>query len=214
MRFFTVAVAALSATIAVAHPTILKTVAECEAAYDFCRSGDNPDRNFSACASEHASCLAAAAAAAATTGKFTNETIHYTTQVVTAYTTYCPVPTTISHGNKTYTVTEATTLTITDCPCTITSPATPVPTAPAPGKSECEAMYDFCRSGDNPDRNMSLCESQYAACKAGASPSSGVAHPTSGMLPSPTGSRPQFTGAASSMKPACGFLALGALAFL
>ncbi|KAL5344634.1 hypothetical protein ACLOAV_010326 [Pseudogymnoascus australis] len=312
MRFFTVAVAALSATIAVAHPTILKTVAECEAAYAICRSGDNPDRNFSTCASEHAACLAALGAAS--TGKFANETDHYTTQVVTAYTTYCPVPTTISHGNKTYTVTEATTLTITDCPCTITIPATPVPTgpaagksecetqydfcrsgdnpdrnmslcasqyaeckagtssapgpvptapvpgksecetqydscrsgdnpdrnmslcasqnadckagtssvsapgpvstAPAPGKSECEAQYDFCRSGDNPDRNMSLCASQYAECKAGASQSSGVAHPTSGMLPSITGSRPQFTGAASSRKPAYGFLALGALPFL
>lgn len=261
MRFSTLAVAALSATLAVANPTVLKSVGQCEATYDFCRSGDNPDRNFSTCASEHASCLAAAAAA--TTGKFTNETVHYTTQVVTAYTTYCPVPTTITHGSKTYTVTEATTLTITDCPCTISGPAAPVPTAPAPGKSaceteydfcrsgdnpdrnmslcesqyadckagtssapgpvptapapgksECEASYDFCRSGDNPDRNLSLCESQYAECKAGASPSSGVAHPTSGMLPSPTGSRPQFTGAASSMKPAYGFLALGALAFL
>ncbi|KFY02340.1 hypothetical protein O988_02200 [Pseudogymnoascus sp. VKM F-3808] len=97
-----------------------------------------------------------------------------------------------------------------ECKATTSTAPGPVPTAPAQGKSECEAMYDFCRSGDNPDRNMSLCESQYAGCKAGASPSSGVAHPTSGMLPSPTGSRPQFTGAASSMKPACGFLALGA----
>ncbi|KAJ4265650.1 clock-controlled protein 6 [Fusarium torreyae] len=45
-----------------------------------------------------------------------------TTEVVTAYTTYCPGPTEIVHGDKTYTVTEATTLTITDCPCTITKP--------------------------------------------------------------------------------------------
>ena len=43
------------------------------------------------------------------------------TNVVTAYTTYCPYPTEIVEGNKTYTVTEATTLTITDCPCTRTT---------------------------------------------------------------------------------------------
>jgi hypothetical protein len=61
-----------------------------------------------------------------------------TTEVVTAFTTYCPKPTTISHAGVTYTVTEvryvnvtvcpqqqltltqATTLTITNCPCTIT----------------------------------------------------------------------------------------------
>ncbi|KAF4493627.1 clock-controlled 6 (CCG-6) [Fusarium agapanthi] len=48
--------------------------------------------------------------------------VTYTTEVVTAYTTYCPGPTEIVHGDKTYTVTEATTLTITDCPCTVTKP--------------------------------------------------------------------------------------------
>jgi len=46
----------------------------------------------------------------------------YTTEVVTAYTTYCPAATQITHGGVTYTVTEATTLTITNCPCTITKP--------------------------------------------------------------------------------------------
>jgi len=46
----------------------------------------------------------------------------YVTEVVTAYTTYCPEPTKITHGGKTYTVTKATTLTITDCPCTVTKP--------------------------------------------------------------------------------------------
>ncbi|EME46411.1 hypothetical protein DOTSEDRAFT_51901 [Dothistroma septosporum NZE10] len=35
------------------------------------------------------------------------------------YTTYCPSPTVLSVGNKTYTVTTATTLTITDCSCTV-----------------------------------------------------------------------------------------------
>ncbi|OAQ61892.1 mmc protein [Pochonia chlamydosporia 170] len=44
------------------------------------------------------------------------------TEVVDQYTTYCPGPTQITHGTKTYTVTAPTTLTITDCPCTVTKP--------------------------------------------------------------------------------------------
>ncbi|PRT54763.1 hypothetical protein B9G98_02383 [Wickerhamiella sorbophila] len=51
------------------------------------------------------------------------------TTVVTAYTTYCPEPTTICHNGFCHTVTKATTLTITDCPCTITSIPLVVPTA-------------------------------------------------------------------------------------
>ncbi|OWT42909.1 hypothetical protein VFPPC_17898 [Pochonia chlamydosporia 170] len=51
--------------------------------------------------------------------------IVYTTEVVTALTTYCPAPTTLTHGSKTYTVTGPTTLTITDCPCTISKPIRP-----------------------------------------------------------------------------------------
>lgn len=46
----------------------------------------------------------------------------YTTEVLTALTTYCPSPTAITHGSMTYTITEATTLTITNCPCTVTKP--------------------------------------------------------------------------------------------
>ncbi|KAL6803041.1 hypothetical protein GGI42DRAFT_19097 [Trichoderma sp. SZMC 28013] len=46
------------------------------------------------------------------------------TDVVDQYVTYCPFATQITHGSKTYTVTEPTTLTITDCPCTITRPVT------------------------------------------------------------------------------------------
>lgn len=66
--------------------------------------------------------LAVAASAAA------NVTI--TTQVVvTDYTTYCPLPTTVVVNNKTITVTEATTITITG-PCTI--PTTYVTTTAAP----------------------------------------------------------------------------------
>ncbi|KAK9369884.1 hypothetical protein V1509DRAFT_617823 [Lipomyces kononenkoae] len=66
--------------------------------------------------------LASAASAAWVNG--TTSTLEFettTTEVVTAYTTYCPYPTTFVEQNKTYTVTEATTLTITNCPCTRTS---------------------------------------------------------------------------------------------
>jgi len=63
--------------------------------------------------------VAALAGQAAAWGNVT-----YTTEVVTAYTTYCPEPTTLTHGDKTYTVTKATTLTISDCPCTISRPVT------------------------------------------------------------------------------------------
>lgn len=37
------------------------------------------------------------------------------TEVVTEYTTYCPEPTTLTHGEQTYTITEATTITL-PCP--------------------------------------------------------------------------------------------------
>ena len=65
-----------------------------------------------------ASLLALATSAAALSN------VTYTTEVVTALTTYCPASTTLTHNGKTYTITEATTLTITDCPCTVTKPVT------------------------------------------------------------------------------------------
>lgn len=48
----------------------------------------------------------------------------YVTDIVTAYTTYCPEATLLTYASQTYTVSEATTLTITNCPggCTITKP--------------------------------------------------------------------------------------------
>lgn len=42
-----------------------------------------------------------------------------TTEIVTAYTTYCPGATTFTQGSKTYTVTGPSTVTVTNCPCTI-----------------------------------------------------------------------------------------------
>ncbi|AEO62317.1 uncharacterized protein THITE_2169147 [Thermothielavioides terrestris NRRL 8126] len=57
-----------------------------------------------------------------------NQTVVYTTEVVTAFTTFCPAATSFTYGSQTYTVTEATTLTITDCPngCTIKRPVTTI----------------------------------------------------------------------------------------
>lgn len=66
--------------------------------------------------------FAAATVLAAVAGASAASNVSYVTEVVDVYTTYCPAATEITHGGKTYTVTEATTLTITDCPCTITKP--------------------------------------------------------------------------------------------
>ncbi|KAF5874324.1 putative clock-controlled protein 6 protein [Botrytis fragariae] len=46
--------------------------------------------------------------------------IVYTTEIVTALTTYCPEATKFEQNGIMYTITEASTLTITDCPCTQT----------------------------------------------------------------------------------------------
>merc|ERR1712000_223842 len=72
----------------------------------------------------------------------------YTTEVVAAYTTYCPAPTTLTYQDKTYTITEATTLTVTDCPCTVTKSHTgPAPTGPAPVKPTGEAPVPVAPTG-------------------------------------------------------------------
>lgn len=57
------------------------------------------------------------------------------TDVVTAYTTFCPAATTFAFNNVTYTVSSSTTLTITNCPCTIThtTPIASISSLPAGG---------------------------------------------------------------------------------
>ena len=55
-----------------------------------------------------------AAVAALAAGAMAQTGVVYTTDVVTAYTTYCPEATTLTHGNETYTVTE-----VSDVPPTI-----------------------------------------------------------------------------------------------
>ncbi|SPN97416.1 uncharacterized protein DNG_00930 [Cephalotrichum gorgonifer] len=71
--------------------------------------------------------FAVAAASVVSASKLaSNETVSYTTEVVTQYTTYCPNPTTITDGDNVITVTEPTIVTITHCPggCTIEKPCT------------------------------------------------------------------------------------------
>lgn len=46
------------------------------------------------------------ALAAGATAWDTKSNVTYTTEVVTAYTTYCPGPTQVVHNSKTYTVTS------------------------------------------------------------------------------------------------------------
>ncbi|KAM3466394.1 hypothetical protein MY5147_009048 [Beauveria neobassiana] len=87
--------------------------------------------------------------------------IVYTTEVVTALTTYCPASTTLTFNSKTYTVTSATTLTITDCPCTVHKP---VPTGHAQDEcaKKCSNALFECKS--KPDANQSSCVSEYNSC--------------------------------------------------
>jgi hypothetical protein len=95
-----------------------------------------------------------------------NGTTVTTTEVVETLTTYCPGPTTLTYGDKTYTVTEATTLTITDCPCTLTHPVHPATTTIAPPQDACAKKcgdeYNSCRTAA--DANMSYCAAMYAKC--------------------------------------------------
>jgi len=68
--------------------------------------------------------VALAALATVAAAGSTNETVVYTTEVHTAYTTVCPEATSLTFNGVTYTVSESTTLTITNCPCTIVKPIT------------------------------------------------------------------------------------------
>ncbi|RSL39847.1 Clock-controlled protein 6 [Fusarium euwallaceae] len=119
--------------------------------------------------------FAAALAFAAGVAAHAKSNVTYTTEVVTAYTTYCPGPTEITHGGKTYTITEATTLTITDCPCTVTKPVITTSAvvchdcpAPPPAKGHNSTFVPVQPTGSKPGYS------------APGNPSGPVATPTSG----------------------------------
>ncbi|KAK0107042.1 hypothetical protein ONS95_003753 [Cadophora gregata] len=56
--------------------------------------------------------VAVLALAATASAAYKNETVSYTTEVVTDYVTYCPVATTLTYGHVTYTAKESETVTI------------------------------------------------------------------------------------------------------
>lgn len=86
--------------------------------------------------------LSSLALAGSAVAAFSNVTDVTVTEVVTALTTYCPEPTELTVGGKTYTVTKATTLTITDCPCTITKTSASVhPTSSHSSAADIQSTY-------------------------------------------------------------------------
>lgn len=58
------------------------------------------------------SAVAVLALAATASAAYSNETVSYTTEVVTDYVTYCPAATTLTYGSVTYTASESETVTI------------------------------------------------------------------------------------------------------
>jgi hypothetical protein len=136
--------------------------------------------------------------------------VTYTTEVVTAYTTYCPYPTEVVHGSTTYTVTEATTLTISDCPCTVSKPVYystvtecttcsethPVPTPPT--STEIHPIPTY-----TPPQNTTVSPVYPPQTPTASGP---------GMVYSPSGTSPPiatYTGAASSNVAGSWFVAAG-----
>ncbi|KAH8669382.1 hypothetical protein BGZ61DRAFT_592454 [Ilyonectria robusta] len=212
----------------------------CYTAYNKCRG--QPNANMATCAAGYASCLGynpfggdgslitptACSKTASATGPV------YTTEVVTAITTYCPEPTTLTYNNMTYTVTKPTTFTITNCPCTVTKPSVPtsaVPTSPAATCPQmCTDAYNKCRG--QAGANMATCAAGYAsclgyspfdsngslvtptACSAGSSATHTVPGSATGTAPVSVPTTPvpvPASGAAGLMAPGAIVLALGAL---
>ncbi|RSL63184.1 hypothetical protein CEP54_005358 [Fusarium duplospermum] len=136
-----------------------------------------------------------------------NGTIAYTTEVVTALTTYCPAATTLTYNDKTYTITKATTLTITDCPCTISKPAKPTATVPhwsCANMATCAAEYAKCL-GYSPFGDDGSLVTPTACSATGPAPTGPVATPTGG-------NPPVVTAGAGRIAPAGMLVALGAIA--
>ncbi|KAK0116730.1 hypothetical protein ONS96_012581 [Cadophora gregata f. sp. sojae] len=81
--------------------------------------------------------VAVLALAATASAAYKNETVSYTTEVVTDYVTYCPVATTLTYGHVTYTAKESETVTI---PGTYTV-VKPVTTSSAVYCNSCAPTY-------------------------------------------------------------------------
>jgi len=101
--------------------------ATCNTAYSNCRTA--ADANMATCAAQYAGCLgtnpfAANGTNTVTAGAIGAGGVTYVTDVVTAYTTYCPFATQVTQNGIVYTATASQTLTITNCPCTVTKAVT------------------------------------------------------------------------------------------
>ncbi|KAI9818326.1 MAG: hypothetical protein M1832_004444 [Thelocarpon impressellum] len=141
--------------------------------------------------------VAAVAALAAGASAWSNETHPvYTTEVVTAYTTYCPSPTTVVHNKVTYTVKSATTLTITDCPCTVTKPLV---TYTSTVCNTCTPVITPTSYSTKYETHVPVYTNATVSTKVYSTP--GVAAPTTAV---PTTKAPQFTGAANKAFAASG----------
>ncbi|KAI7347136.1 hypothetical protein KC354_g14031 [Hortaea werneckii] len=110
---------------------------DCDAEYDYCRSLDDPHNppDWVPCAALYAACLGPDAfadnsmTATGMASKGTKSTkMHYTTKYVTAFTTYCPSPTTLSINNSTMEITSTGHVTV-PCPtgCVVTRPMSTQP---------------------------------------------------------------------------------------
>ncbi|TKA75646.1 hypothetical protein B0A55_04999 [Friedmanniomyces simplex] len=118
--------------------------------------------------------------------------IHYTTEVVSKFTTYCPSATSLTLGNHTYTISTATTLTVTDCPCTITKPVTTATAGPITTSAVVVASTGHLPVNSSmvyPTGSMTIPSSLMAS----ASATSGAANATG------SSTAPIQTGAASGM---------------
>ncbi|KAI6848132.1 hypothetical protein KC332_g8386 [Hortaea werneckii] len=109
----------------------------CDAEYDSCRSLKDPHNppDYVPCAALYAECLGPNAltghsmTATGMMSKVTKTTkMHYTTKYVTAFTTYCPSPTTLSINNSTMEITSTGHVTV-PCPtgCVVTRPMSTQP---------------------------------------------------------------------------------------
>ncbi|EOD49887.1 putative clock-controlled protein 6 protein [Neofusicoccum parvum UCRNP2] len=153
------------------------------------------------------SAVAAAAALATGVHASSNSTGDvYVTEVVTAYTTFCPVATEITQGGHTYTVSEATTLTITHCPggCTITKPVVPPTTPTTPGSPQIPAVTSSHPSPIYPTGSNGTTNGTASITKPTLSTSVGSSGSASGASSTASATGSDFTGAANKAFAASG----------
>ncbi|KKY19466.1 putative gpi anchored serine-threonine rich protein [Diplodia seriata] len=166
-----------------------------------------------------ASSAVASSAAASVVTPTASGNASYVTEIVTAYTTFCPYATELTHNGKTYTVTKPTTLTITDCPggCTVTKPvytsvvtdckscsasASASVSAPVPTSSSVQGVVG---NPNPPYGTMSNTTVSYSKPALGSSTTGAAGTPAS------TPSNPLYTGAAGVLKASGVFGAAAAM---